>query len=283
MLGDIFSGIAANRDVKVAPAPAPGRHSHFDHQTLSALARRHDVGWRPASDFEKTSVMRSYQTVTAEEILAAVRTSDYFSAKLSGDEVFESRTLQNIAIAEGVEYSLRVADAYLEPKNNSFRAEVNVIGDGRVLETARIVGRVLVMAEVPVLKKSLSAGAVISEHDIEHIRMRSDVLNHKTITDASSLVGKEAKRTLKPGQTLTDNDVKTPVLVTKSKMVSVIYKKKNMTLSHVGKALENGSMGDFIRFQPSGGTSVLQGEVVDVNTVMVSSNATGRGFMKELE
>ncbi len=98
-------------------------------------------------------------------------------------------------------------------------------------------------------------------------------IKQKSITEISEIVGKEARKTLKPWEILTTNDVKTPVLVEKSKMVKVIYKKNNMTLSYVGKALEDGSKGDFIRFQSAAGTDVLQGVVTGVNTVLVSTSA----------
>ncbi len=276
MLGDIFAGIDASTDKKIASSPAPARQSHFDFQTLSTIARKNNINWQPMSDFESVSVTRSYQTITSDEIIEAIKSSKVFeNVDLDGNEEFESRTLSDIDIADGIDYTVNVVQGEYNPKNNNFRVEINIKENGNVIHEARILGKMFKMLDVPVLRKSISSGMIISENDLEYIKIRSDSINQRAITDETSLIGKEAKRTLKPKALLSKNDVMTPVLVEKSKMVRVIFKKKNMMLSYVGKALEDGSMGDYIRFQAASGTDVLQGEVIDTNTVMVSANTTG--------
>ncbi len=274
-LGDIFAGVDKESAVKkIALAPAPSKTLHFDAQALSGFARKYNVNWKEVSGFEKTSVLRSYQTINSEEIVEAIKSSDKFKDFISENSTIESRTLKEINIAQDVDYEIEVVGGNYNSNNSNFRAEVNIIASNKVLENFRIVGKILTMVEVPVLKKSLSSGMVISEQDINYIKISSDEVKQKAITDVSELIGKECKRTLKPDVVLTTNDVRTQILVGKSKMVKVIYKKKNMTLSYSGKALEDGSMGEYIRFQPANGTGSLQGVVIDSNTILVSANAS---------
>ncbi len=271
-LSDIFMGITAEQDKKIAPAPAPGKKSYFDFETLYSIAKRSNINWKPHSEFEKTSIIRAYQIIDATEIIEAIKNSDYFSEILSGDETIESRTLSSVNIPEGSNYFIDVVNGNYNDKNNSFRAEINITDDGRILDSIRVVGKIYTMIEVPVLKENISSKAIISENDLSYIKVRSNEVNQKSLIETSAIVGKEAKKTLKAGEILTENDVKTPVLVTKSKMVKVIYKKKNLTLNYVGKALDDGSYGDFVRFQSATSTNVLQGLVVATNTLLVGDN-----------
>lgn len=71
-----------------------------------------------------------------------------------------------------------------------------------------------------------------------------------TFTSVDEVVGKEATRTLIEGQAISQQSVRSPVLVKRRETVVVIAKTPGIIIRTYGHALEDGSMNDLIRVQP---------------------------------
>jgi flagella basal body P-ring formation protein FlgA len=96
-----------------------------------------------------------------------------------------------------------------------------------------------------------------------------DVVGNGVITDESELAGRVAHHPLRAGQPLRAIDVERPIVVTKNKLVTIVYDTKIIRLTVRGKALENGGEHDVIRVANANSKSTVLAEVIDANTVQV--------------
>src|SRR5690606_36165457 len=77
--------------------------------------------------------------------------------------------------------------------------------------------------------------------------MPASRLNGDLAMDAGDLVGMSPKRTLMSDQPVRLRDLQEPLLVSKNAMVNMLVQVPGLTLTAVGRALEDGSMGGMIR------------------------------------
>src|SRR5918994_7581453 len=62
-LGDVFENAGERATQAIGAAPAPGRRLVLDVAQLSALARAHNLSWRPLSAHERAVVERPGRAV----------------------------------------------------------------------------------------------------------------------------------------------------------------------------------------------------------------------------
>ncbi|MGI9436898.1 MAG: flagellar basal body P-ring formation chaperone FlgA [Geminicoccaceae bacterium] len=108
-------------------------------------------------------------------------------------------------------------------------------------------GRLQQLVTVAVLGRPVARGEPIAAADLDWIDVPSDGLSPGSVIDADQLIGAEARRGLRPGRVLTERDIGSPRLVRRGQSVRVIYVEGGLKLSLVGKARDDGALGDPIR------------------------------------
>ena len=101
--------------------------------------------------------------------------------------------------------------------------------------------------------------------------MHSNRLRTGTVVDVNELIGKAAKRGLRPGLPVRANDIQRQILVPKGSLVTIVLKAPKMTLTAQGKALEDGSDGDTVRILNTQSNKVIEAEVTGAAKVAVLS------------
>ncbi len=99
---------------------------------------------------------------------------------------------------------------------------------------------------VPV--RDLARGATIEASDLT-LQPAAGSVQPGTVTRASDLVGWQARRTLRAGESLRAADFRRPVLVTKGSIVTMTFDEPGISLSASMRAIGSGGMGEAVTVQ----------------------------------
>ncbi len=165
------------------------------------------------------------------------------------------------AMAEGlndVEVRVRPLDQRLKPARCDQPLEIVRPNNGSVLGpvsygvrcggnspwTLYLRAQVSASLEIPVLRRGLTRGDLISERDIEVVTRRITARAADLILDPELLLGMEVRRPIPAGSPLRHGQVDYPVLVTRGQTVTLVAGGPGLEVRMQGKAMGSGAMGD---------------------------------------
>ena len=268
-LGDLFRGLGEEAAVPVAKAPEPGRRLRLDARWLGRLARSHNLAWQPRSAFATATVERTGQRISHGEVEAIV--ADALADRgLDGelDVVLDDPDLKLFAAA-GPAPRLSVEGLAFNPRSERWSATLLARVEGAETMRASLRGRAVRIVEVPVLRHRLGAEAVITDGDIEWLRLPAAKLGRSVVTDAADMVGKSPRRALRAGRPVRLGELRAPVLVARNSLVTIHLQSRWMRLTVQGRALEDGAIGQVIRVKNTKSNTVLHAEVAGPSVVAV--------------
>ena len=273
-LGDLFSGLDENDDGKtVAPAPALGKEAILTAEWLEKLAKNHNIAWRPADMKISVTVRREAAEISKEEI-ARVVVGELKAQGLpeNAELTFQKGDFPVLVPVKAV-WHLEVVSAEYNPVRRQFEAKLALNVDAGKKREMTFGGKVKIFVTVPVAAKDLKTGRIITAEDILSKRVLQESVKDAGSVKTEDLIGKEVKKTIRAGQPVTQNDVRSQVMVAKGKIVTLNFTKSGIMLSAQGKALENGGLGDTVRVMNTQSKSVVQGTVTGPETVSIQAPA----------
>ena len=281
-LGDLFDGLGEAAQTAVARAPAPGSRIELDARWLAALADGYGLAWRPDSALERAVVSRASQTIDGTRIEAALR--DALAARGLDPDV--SIVLDNpgvrLHLPVTAEATLGFAGLTHDPASGRFTARVVAPAGATPLTAATISGRAERMTEVPVLRRRMAPGEVITRNDLEWLRLSARRLAGNVEVDAANLIGKSPRRPIRPGRPVRAADLREPVLVPKNSLVLLRLETERMVLTAQGRALQDGASGEVIRVMNTKSNTIITGVVAGSGTVQVAQTAGAAGTLGRL-
>ena len=212
-LSDLFTGIQPHEDAVVGRAPKPGEKIEIPGATLFKLARVYNLSWRPASLRERVVLRRSARVIPDSDI------KDGLARKLRDkgvDGTFRIHYLgkaPNITLPERLPQSFEIASFSFTPGTDRFKASIVAPSLDNAHARADIMGTVERLVDVPVLKKSLRNGTIITSADIKMVEMRLDTLNADVIIDPDRIIGMTPDRYLVSSKPIRKDDIDAPTLV----------------------------------------------------------------------
>lgn len=182
-----------------------------------------------------------------------------------------------------VDVSIRPLDSRLnlavcdQPLNTLPASNQRVLGpvsagircDGPQPWTLYVRGQVSAQVDMPVLAASVARGDVLSQNDISIQSRRLSNDNARYITEIDDIIGKQAKRALTAGTELRYSDLKTPIIVERGQMVSIVSGGAGLRVSMQGKALASGGSGDRIMVANVKTGKRVEGVVARDGSVMI--------------
>ncbi len=210
--------------------------------------------------------------LTAKDASALV--ADALSRAGAGDEIKVSLTGMQDEDALAVAAKPIHADIDgldLDKAHNRWQAVLIIEADGKNLAPVKLSGRYDEMAQVPMLKRQLQAGDVISEDDIEWNREPVQHLRKNTITETSELIGKSPRRVISQGRAIRREEIASPAIINKGARITIYYKSRNLEIKTLGEAIDSGAKGDVIRVKNVASKSIIQGTVESSDLVRVTS------------
>lgn len=131
-----------------------------------------------------------------------------------------------------------------------------------------ISGRASVALDIPVLNRPVARGEIIEESDI-FIVTRDDIRPGYFETDASALIGKQAKRALGPNTPLRSSDIAAPMLIKRGALVRLSFEARGLRLMDQGVALANGALDEVVKIENAKSERTLRAIVTGPNQARV--------------
>jgi len=259
-LGDVLEGAGDAASVVVAQAPEPGGRIILRVARISALARKHGLDW-PQTAIHALPVLRASTIVSERQVISKIKEAladhgvpGQISLTLSGRD-------QRLHVARGSKATVAVDDVRFDRATGRFSAIVHAPAHDRMAMQVELKGRAHAIMDVPVLANRVKIGDKITKHDISWIKLRLDRAGRGTVTDARDLIGMSPKRYVKVNAPVRSMDLRRPIVVAKGSTVTMVVSVPGMTLAMVGKALENGGIGDSISIMNSQTRKVVEGVI----------------------
>jgi len=280
-LGDIFAGLEGRAELAstpIAKSPSVGRRVELDARWLGALARAYGLDWQPRTHLDTTTLERASQTLPAAEVRAAILSA--LEARGASGNIalaIDGADLQVTLPAEA-EPTFAIRNLVYDGGSGRFFGQIVAPAEGSAEARIKISGTATMMAEIPVLRRRMNPGEVISRADIDWLSTRADRMAQNSLIELDDIVGLSPRRSIGPGQAIRAGDLEIPVTVAKKSLVTVHLVTANMTLTVRGRAMENGSMGEAIRVMNTKSNSVITavvrgpGEVEVVTASLAAAN-----------
>lgn len=271
--GDLFTDLKEKHDIVVANAPEPGKKIIISARHILKLSRDHNVRWRNSSAVKNVSITRLSTVITVAELSGLI--SDELKNLYQSEQNFDIRYYNRnvkIHLPSGYDVQdLSIKNIALDKKSDKFSA---IIGapTGFGSETLITVnGRTLKVAQVPTLIKTIRKGEVIQASHIEWISIPEAQVSRNMILDMDRLVGMTPRTQIKEGATIRLSEVNRPILVKRGSLVQISFNTSRISLSTIGKAIDNGGKGDVIKVKNNSSDKIITAVVLGENQVQVSA------------
>ncbi len=137
-----------------------------------------------------------------------------------------------------------------------------------LITIALLVSQSVYAANVPVASRALARGAVIGEADLASAD--GDAWSNRVILrDANAIIGKELKRQINEGDTFRSADLKLPTLIKRGQLITLLVNSGGLQIAAAGRAMQDGSVGDFIKTQNTASRTIVEGEVSSNGTIKI--------------
>ncbi len=267
-IGDIFGPSAAGSGRAIARAPEFGEKVVYDVGTLVRIARAYDVNWRPHSNYDRVSLTRVSQKITAGmvrvrvvEELAALTPEQHLDVALDNAGLVIHRPI-------GEELVWNLADLSYDPVRRRFRGSL-IVGAGAAADVVSLSGRAMPMIEAAVLNRPLPRGNAVDGAAIDWIRVPIDRAGADAITSPAQLKDMETRRALENKSVLRLRDLTRAHLVKKGSLVRMKVSAPGLEISAQGRALADAVMGESLRVLNTQSNRAVEAVVTGKNSVTV--------------
>lgn len=272
-VGDIFDGAGQFADKIVGRSPEPGRRYTLEPRWLAYVANSYNIPWKPLSTEDRTIVERASHVISKDEIKAKILA--VLKPELPAYEKY-SLTFDNrvtaLHLPTDIAPTVTVQKIDRDKISNRFLAILTTPKDQPRARRFSIAGKLFRMVDIPVVTRRIRKGDIVEKDDVQTINMRADKLGRNVLMSTEELIGKSPKRTLIEHRPIRISDVREPLLVKRSGLVTMIYQTRFMRISARGKAKQNGSFGDIVRVLNSGSKKIVEGTVTGPGEITVTVN-----------
>ncbi len=115
----------------------------------------------------------------------------------------------------------------------------------------------------------ISRNDEITNEMIDVKRMEVTTLREKAITNTENILGFRAERNIRKGQIITTGSVETFPDVERGEEVAIVYIEGAFKVSTVGKVLQEGRAGDYIKVKNKSSGKIVIARVVDGHSVAI--------------
>lgn len=274
-LGDLWDNLGDKADTAITAAPQPGKRISLEARWLAAVAQAYAIDWRPNSAFDRVVLERSGQTVDQRVIETELREALVMEGlPASADFEIANRNALSIVVPANAAADVGVRDVVVDQRTARFSATIEVPAGSPAATRVKVSGRVFTTTRVPVLSRAMSRGDVINERDIEWAEVRDEQVRRDVLTDPAQMIGQEPRWQIRAGTPIRTTEVQKPVLVQRNSNVTLVLKTPFMTLTTMGKAIEDGGKGDTIRVTNLQTKRTIEAKVDGPGTVSVALTGT---------
>lgn len=217
-----------------------------------------------------SSISHALVSVGEEDVKEAIR-KEFFNLGETQEvdlEFFGGKT--NFEIQEAKKIKIMVDALDKEEGNSKFKAKIVVFADGEEKYKSVISGKYYFLSEVFVPTRNIAKGDIIKEEDLRIIKIRANRVKPQNVVEKENLVGQEAKKSIKEGRMVQENEIGSVILVHKGDVVNSIYQTGVMQIVAKCEAQEDGGKGDVIEVMNLKSKKIISAKVIDKDNVRVN-------------
>lgn len=273
-LQDLFLGLDANSrtaGTPVAKAPQPGQSIELEARWLGAVARAYGIDWQPRSTLDSATVERASHTVGADQLRAVIRDA-LLERGLDGKLRVElDQPNAQMLLPVQASGDLQISAMTFDDRSGRFFARIEAPVENDAAVRISLTGAAREMTELPVLRRRVQSGEVITAGDIEWTEVEVDSVGRNIVQSAEEMIGMSPRRTISQGRLIRESDLQLPILIRKNSIVTLELIQGGLRLTVQGRALENGAHGQAIRVMNTQSNRIITGSVRNSNSVLVTS------------
>lgn len=148
---------------------------------------------------------------------------------------------------------------------------VEILVDGRQARTVYVSFRVKLFAVVVVATRPLARGQVVEKDAVRLERREVTTVTGTYLTDVHDAIGKRVEQSIGGGSLLTAEVLSAPLAVERGKPVHIVVVIGQIRITALGKALEDGRIGDLVPVQVVATGKRIQAVVVAPGVVNLQS------------
>ncbi len=155
------------------------------------------------------------------------------------------RAAESMLDLSGAEYDFVVSHRGQSPLG-LVRVNVSVMVKGHEVQVVPLIVSVTMLRDVVVARMPINDKAVVSANDVEIVRMAFTRLERIGLADTARVIGQRAKRYLRAGNVIEQNDLEALPLVARGQIVTLESVVGAISIVTSAKATESGYLGDVI-------------------------------------
>jgi flagella basal body P-ring formation protein FlgA len=124
---------------------------------------------------------------------------------------------------------------------------------------------------IVVPSRDIARGETLSESDLAYAFVAANAIMPGTATAMDNVVGMQTRRVLRAGQSMRNDDVRSPIMVIKGTTVTMIFDAPGVTLTATGRAMSEGGVGDTVTVQNPASYRQISAVVTGPGTVRALS------------
>jgi flagella basal body P-ring formation protein FlgA len=136
--------------------------------------------------------------------------------------------------------------------------------------TVYLSAQVRSFGDVLVANRFLPRGTLLTQADLSTERRDLTTLPAGYETDASRLLGKRLRRSLREQTVIPPQALEAPKLVNRGDRVTIVVNHAGMQVTANGTALQDGVQGEYVRVRNQTSERIIEGEVVDARRVQIN-------------
>jgi len=210
----------------------------------------------------------SLQVVPAERLVEAAKVALLRQVPKPVEAEVEVVSSPTVTVPAG-----RVTLVAVDPKRilpvTSVRVEVLV--EGKQARTVYVAFRVKLFALVVVSTRPLARGQIVGKDAVRLERREVTTVTGTYLTDVAAAIGKRVERPVGAGSLLTAEALSEPLAVERGKSLRIVVAIGQIRITALGKALEDGRIGDLIAVQVAATGKRIMAVVVGPGTVSLPS------------
>lgn len=264
-LKDLFENAGPHAERVIARSPEPGNRILLPAKWLWRTAQSLGLHWRPSSDLDTAQVTRASNIIDSADIEDAIREAlvqKYKELETSKWDINVDSRARNIHLPIDIDHDIHISQIRLNRSNNSFSAVAKIGYGTRFERERRLRGKIYRLIDIWVPNKSISLGSIINEKDLMLTSILQEQLPSNSITDLSSIIGMQTKRTLNSNQPIRQGDLQKERIILKGEKVTVFLKQNTMLLSISATAMEDGIRNHSIRVRNNQSNRVIEAKAI---------------------
>lgn len=273
-LGDLFTDLTEKSDLVITNAPEPGKKVIIPARHILKVTRANNVRWKNSAAVKNVIVKRMSTIIVVSELKEILigELKNNFLTSQEFDIRFYNQNAK-IHLPKGYDaYDLTVKNLVIENNGNKFSALIAAPNGNGSEALHKVNGRTMRVTTIPALSRTVRKGNIINASDIRWVTMPDAQVGRNIIRDTEKLIGMTPRTQIKEGMPIRLSEVNRPTLVKRGALVKINFNTSKISLSAIGKAIENGGKGDVIQVKNNSSDKIITAVVLGENQVQVGTD-----------